>query len=342
MNSTHLASQVLILWNLLQKNDVEPDDVFKKVDLDPSLMYQQGARYPYRKIDELWLEATSRIADPCFGLNAAKCWHPSHFSTLGYAMIVSSTLRTMLERFIRYHKVILDSSFATLHEDKQKGTLNLSFHNTEEREQIIAREDTRLSVILSSLRLNYQQELNPVSVSIMHSRPSCSDRYDSFFQSPVSFDSPSCCLALPLDKVDLPLQSGNRDMVMIHEQMMSKYIASLKSSGIVTNVQEIIVDNLPSGTVSLAEVASKLQCSERNVQHLLQQEGTTFMSLLKKTRMEIAIKYILDDKISLLEITFLLGFAEQSSFSNSFKKWTGKSPTQYRKDHLVQLKAGTE
>ncbi len=39
MNTTHLASQVLTLWNLLKKYDLDPDDVFRKAQLDPSLMY---------------------------------------------------------------------------------------------------------------------------------------------------------------------------------------------------------------------------------------------------------------------------------------------------------------
>ncbi|MBT8333510.1 MAG: helix-turn-helix domain-containing protein, partial [Deltaproteobacteria bacterium] len=35
--------------------------------------------------------------------------------------------------------------------------------------------------------------------------------------------------------------------------------------------------------------------------------------------------------MDLIEIAFLLGFSEQSTFSRSFKRWTGTSPAQYRK-----------
>jgi AraC-like DNA-binding protein len=35
--------------------------------------------------------------------------------------------------------------------------------------------------------------------------------------------------------------------------------------------------------------------------------------------------------MDLTEVAFFLGFAGLSTFSRSFKRWTGKSPNQYRK-----------
>ncbi|MGW8161834.1 MAG: helix-turn-helix domain-containing protein [Desulfobulbales bacterium] len=38
-----------------------------------------------------------------------------------------------------------------------------------------------------------------------------------------------------------------------------------------------------------------------------------------------------DQNMALAEVSFLLGFSDQSTFSRAFKSWTGKSPVQYRK-----------
>jgi len=35
------------------------------------------------------------------------------------------------------------------------------------------------------------------------------------------------------------------------------------------------------------------------------------------------------DQHSLADITFLLGFADQSNFTRAFRRWTGKTPRQY-------------
>jgi AraC-like DNA-binding protein len=41
-------------------------------------------------------------------------------------------------------------------------------------------------------------------------------------------------------------------------------------------------------------------------------------------------KYVLDRKLDLTEVAFLPGFSELSSFSRSFKRWTGLSPVRFR------------
>jgi hypothetical protein len=123
MYLTKLASIQLVNWKILEEYNEDPLSVFTKVQLDPSLMYQPGARYPLSKIARLWEEMEGVIKDPCFGLLAAKRWHPANFGTLGYALLMSNSLRTTLERLIRFHRVISDAKFANLNEPSATDSL---------------------------------------------------------------------------------------------------------------------------------------------------------------------------------------------------------------------------
>jgi AraC-like DNA-binding protein len=58
--------------------------------------------------------------------------------------------------------------------------------------------------------------------------------------------------------------------------------------------------------------------------------GLSFQQLLDETRHEIALGYIEQSRLSITEIAFMLGFSDLSNFIRAFKRWTGKSPTEFR------------
>jgi len=70
--------------------------------------------------------------------------------------------------------------------------------------------------------------------------------------------------------------------------------------------------------------------SERTLQRRLASEGSTFNGLLEEARRTIAISYLADRKLAAYEVSFLLGYAEPSTFFRAFKRWTGKTPQEYR------------
>jgi len=331
MYLTKLASIHLVNWNMLEKYNQDPHEVFKKAHLDPSLMYQRGARYPLDKVAVLWTEMAKVIKDPCFGLSAATSWHPSNFGTLGYALLMSTSLRTTLERLIRFHRVISDARFGELRENSSDETLQFTLTNFDEKHYSAAREDAALAWILSVLRVNFQRSLSPVSISVTHGTPSCSGKYYEFFQSPVNFNSQNGGITLSVKDADKILPSGDKDMVEFKEQAMAQYLSAKESDSLIPRVTKLIVEHLPSGNATIENIASDLFVSTRKLQRQLQEKGTSFLSLLKETRKNIAIEYIRDKDMDLTEIAFLLGYAEQSTFSRSFKKWTGKPPSKFRK-----------
>ncbi len=331
MHSSKLASIQIIAWKILERHHIDPASVFKNVQLNPNLMYKPGARHPLNKVADLWEEMEKMIKDPCFGLTAAECWHPSNFGTMGYAMLMSTSLRVALERLIRFNRVIEDINFGKLHEDRSAGTLTFTLSNIEGTSFSPAREDAALAWLVSSLRVNYQNPVAFASVNFTHPAPVCSGKYYEFFKSHVNFDSPIASLTLSLEDVDRILPSANEELAVFNDQLMTTYLAALDKEDLLTQVKKIIIEHLPSGNATVDVVAAELYYSSRNFQRALQQEGTTFTALLNESRMALATRYVKDDKVDLTDLAFLLGFSELSTFSRSFKRWTGKSPTQYRK-----------
>jgi AraC-like DNA-binding protein len=83
--------------------------------------------------------------------------------------------------------------------------------------------------------------------------------------------------------------------------------------------------------------------SARNLQRHLAEEGTSFKELLTEARVTLGRNYVGEGRLSVTEIAFVLGFADTSTFSRAFKRWTGMSPREYAsKKDSTQRRRGAE
>lgn len=62
----------------------------------------------------------------------------------------------------------------------------------------------------------------------------------------------------------------------------------------------------------------------------LKREGTTFQRLKDEARCEAAKLCLNRHDLSINEVALEMGFTDPSAFHRSFKKWTGKTPGQFR------------
>jgi AraC-like DNA-binding protein len=97
-----------------------------------------------------------------------------------------------------------------------------------------------------------------------------------------------------------------------------------------TKVANVISSLLPHGRVVVDDVARSLGMSERTLARKLSDEGLNFTEVLHQLRRDLAHRYLDDPKLHISKIAWLLGFKEVSAFTHTFKRWTGKTPSQIR------------
>lgn len=86
-------------------------------------------------------------------------------------------------------------------------------------------------------------------------------------------------------------------------------------------------------TLTLDELSALLNLSVRQTQRLLNQNfGKTFSQKLTEARMAAAVQYLRNTDLSITEISELIGFSSIEHFSSAFKRFTGLSPRQYRRE----------
>lgn len=332
MIPTLLASATRILWRLLERNGVPAEQVFRSAGLDPEEMTRSRGRYPVEKVRCAWIAAAERIEDPCFGLGAARVWRPTDFHALGYAFLASKTLRQGFERIARYNAVVNETVLFRLESDSAQVRLKYSIP-IPELQDVLAYEDARWAIIIGMCRMACGEALNPIEVALSHPAPPCTSDYYGLFRCPVNFAVPVAALALSREVADQPLPAANRELALGNDRVLADYIAKLRRDDIVSRVKDAVIGQLPSGTPTQEETARALHMSARTLQRRLTEEGTSFRELLEAVRRELAEQYLSQGSRSLDEISYLLGFAESSSFSRAFVRWTGRAPSKSRGAH---------
>src|SRR3546814_11840424 len=100
-------------------------------------------------------------------------------------------------------------------------------------------------------------------------------------------------------------------------------------------LKAVLSRNLANGRVALADSASALELTPRTLQRRLDAFGQSYQRVLDAVRRHAAENLLRDPHVSLTQIAFLLGYTEQSTFHNAFRRWTQLSPGVYRKREFL-------
>ena len=272
--------------------------------------------------------AVQLSGDEAFGIRSASVYSSSQLGALGYAWQASLTLRkacTRLERFIR----VLNNS-AVVEVNDTDACMVVTLQLNLPSESLSARDDSALATITRMCRLVCGENFRLQTVNFKHAAPRDLKPYFEYFACPLSFDQTENQLLIPLAFADEVLVGANSELALLNDQVVTRRLALMDRNDIVARVQSALMEQLPHGNISDDSVANALHMSVRTMHRKLSEVNQNFRTLLVEMRRELAEHYILDNSLTLTEISLLLGFSEPSSFSRAFKSWTGSAPSDAR------------
>ena len=115
---------------------------------------------------------------------------------------------------------------------------------------------------------------------------------------------------------------------------MEEQTSGLQVAGnkLVYEIERLIKDALPSGIPGIHHIAEHVGMSNRTLTRRLSEAGFSYRDLIKRTQEQVATNLLKKSTRSIAEIAFETGFSEQSAFNRAFKRWTGQSPLEFRKN----------
>jgi AraC-like DNA-binding protein len=274
--------------------------------------------------------AAAEADDQLLGLRVAAVMDMRAVGILFYLTESSPTVSEALENLVRYSQTTNEALVAEITRRQDEATLAIRPVQVFDEPH---RQFFELFALwfLRTLHTKTNRDFIPLRVTFTHARNSDLREVHRFLRCPVEFAQAVDSLVLPQRVMDLPIVSEDSRLLRILTAHADDLLAERHSAtGLQSRVENQLVSLLPSGEARAAAVAQRLNMTLRSFTRYLAEEGTTFGEILERLRLRLAARYLADDRMSLQQIAWQLGYSEPAAFTHAYKRWTGTSPRRAR------------
>jgi AraC-like DNA-binding protein len=288
------------------------------------------SRVPLSAEVALWQLMAKATSDAGFGVRTGASFRARNAGLLGYAMYYSSTLGAALRRLARYSRIVTEAVQFDLE------TLDPQHLVVSQGHSILGlglpyAVDSRLATVVAACREITRVEIVPLEVAFTYPQPPSTVEHRRFFRCPLRFGQPVSKVVLQERDLTLPLSHADEVLAGYLGEYAEQVLRTLVGGASVRErVRSAIWAQLSEGRPTLPRVAAALEMSPRTLQRHLAQEGTSLQAEREHIRKAMATASLRNRGTPIEEVAFILGYTEPSTFYRSFKRWTGKTPHQYR------------
>ncbi|MEM6665670.1 MAG: AraC family transcriptional regulator [Pseudomonadota bacterium] len=310
--------------SLLRSVGLDPDR-----PVDPKAMVAADAYYGM-------LERMAERADvTTLPLRVGASMRCDDYGALGLAFKAAPTLCGSYQRVARYARLwtsvveytldpVGDAAWFTVH---RAGPRRLGLR--------LSNEATLASATAIGREVSPTGTFAPRQVHLKHAAPSSTAEHARYFGCPVIFGSDRDALLISRVALESRNRLGDQGITaFLAHHLDAELEAVSRDQSFPEEVRQVVAGALSEGVPRMEDVARRMGLSVRSLHRRLADDGMTFQALTEDTRRDLAEGLLRDDRYALLEVAFLTGFSEQSSFTRAFKRWVGATPAGYRREAL--------
>ena len=268
---------------------------------------------------------------PGFALRTGQKMKIEDYGVLGLSWRTCSYAGEIFERSERYF-ILLSNTYVFKVEEKED-VVEVFLNREPHRRGLELSNEATLSATVVVLQQMTDTDIKPIEVSFKHDAPGNVTDYEKMLGCPVLFNQAAYKITYTQEAFKTRTAKADTNINQFLVERVEEETKGLEVSAnkIAIDVKSLIKDALPSGIPSIAQLCELMGMSNRTLTRRLSEGGTTFRDLVHNTQKEISFELLKDPSRNIGEIAFETGFSDQSAFNRAFKKWTGKSPLEYRK-----------
>jgi AraC-like DNA-binding protein len=264
-------------------------------------------------------------ADDSSFLYGQRLW-PGHYGAASLLLEQADHLLQALERIAQYRALLSPLLSPVLRLDDQH--LHLYW-----RESCAIGEQSRFLLEASmtavvALARRQQPEKLPWRFQFSHAEPAYVEQYWVHLGDAVAFDCPSTVMSLPREYLLRPWPGAGSTAQHVARQSCD---AQLLAWGWQTSFLDQVFEHLHGlirQPLSLERVAAAFATSPASFKRRLARQGSNFQEQMDRVRRDQALYLYQVKGYSNDAVAQYLGFSDSTNFRRSFKRWTGRVPSE--------------
>jgi len=155
--------------------------------------------------------------------------------------------------------------------------------------------------------------------------------FESFFGGPVQFGAEEDALLLDHRLLELTLPESAPELVQKFEKYAAAIIQKMQPElNFADSVRTALAEGILNGHAKQGDIARQLGITVRTLNRHLADTGSSFLQIRDELLRERAEALLREGHLPIAEVSYLVGYAEPSTFHRAFRRWTGQTPSQWR------------
>jgi AraC-like DNA-binding protein len=314
----------------LGSQGVSVKELFVRTGVSVAQLEDAHARISHRQRLAIYRNAMALTKRTDIGLLAGARQRISDFGIYGYAMVSSFTFGDAL-MFSLEHITMAGPAVKQISFRIEGQTAILRSHGLDTLGNLLPFVAEFWRSSMTSLFSRVLEAPFPATRMIFPFAPPIHWRnYERLFNCPIDFDADRMEWHFHADVLERPCPNANPITAKICQQVCAVMLTEGPGESDLVRRIRIACLNSPRRFPSAGEIAQELGLSLRTLHRHLADEGLSYQSIVDGMRQAVASELLENTHLGIKQVAERVGFADATSFRKAFRKWTGRSPSDFR------------
>jgi len=269
-----------------------------------------------------------------FGLDIGKEMHPSDYGVFGYAMMNCKTLMCALRITCEHKNMLSRELSAEFITDNNQIIYKVNAAQTSKELQILIELDFSTAFEFAQrLAGPHKDELHISSVHFSHQSFGPIEHYITRFKCPIYFGATDNRIIIEKEVLDTPVFGANPKVLSALEDKIGTIARRPKNppdqlkEKVSRYIKGYFGNELPLAQKAANHFHMSLSAFKKRLQH----EHSCYQNICDEVRYNRCRELMQENTFTMKQIAFELGFTNASAFNRAFKRWSGESPSCFKK-----------